>query len=316
MPEIRHLRFFLALAEELHFTRAAARLRVAQPHLSQEIRRLERELGVLLFHRTRRRVELSAAGSAFQEGAAAVMAALADAVDRAQRAERGESGSLVVGFVGSAAFAPFPEALRRFRAETPAVRLALEELTTVQQLAALRRGAIDVGLMRAMSLDEPDLVLHEVRREPFVVALPRAHPLATRRRIALAELAGEGWIAFENTAGPGLHLQLLRACEAAGFTPRLTQTVGHIPTMMSLVAGGLGVSLVPEQVRALRPPGVRLVRLGEPAPATAVVAGWRRDEISPAVARFVALLRAAPRVSRRRPASGAAPRARRSRRLR
>jgi DNA-binding transcriptional LysR family regulator len=288
--ELRHLRFFLVLADELHFTRAAARLRVAQPHLSQEIRRMERELGVLLFRRTRRRVELTAAGDAFRAGAATVWTALDEAVESARCAARGEIGRLVVGFVGSAAYSPFPEAVRRFRAECPGVRLLLEELSTVQQLEALRRGTIDVGLMRATSLEEPGLVLEVIRREPFVVALPVGHPCARRRGLRLADLAEEQWIAFEQTAGPGLHAQLVTACETAGFSPRIAQTAPHVPTIMSLVAGGLGVALVPEQVRALRPAGVRLARLTEPAPSTAVVAGWRRVDVSTARQHFVGLL--------------------------
>lgn len=289
--DLRHLRFFLALADELHFTRAAARLHIAQPHLSQEIQRLERELGVQLFRRTRRHVELTAAGEAFGAGAAAVLAELSRAVESAQRAARGETGQLVVAFVGSAAWDPFPGVVRRFREERPDVHLLLEEQTTVQELENLRRGVIDVGLMRATSLEEPGLVLEAIRREPFVAALPLRHALAGRRSISLAELSQESWIAFEYTAGPGLHAQLIRACEEAGFRPRIAQTAGHIPTMMSLVAGGLGVALVPAQVRTLRPRGVRLVSLAEPAPTTAVVVGRRREDTSPVVMRFIELLR-------------------------
>jgi DNA-binding transcriptional LysR family regulator len=289
--ELRHLRFFLMLADELHFTRAAARLHVAQPHLSQEIQRMERELGVSLFRRTRRRVELTPAGDAYREGAARVLAALAHAADSAGRAARGESGRLVVGFVGSVAWDPLPEAIRRFREERPTVRLVLKEQTTVKQLEALRRNAIDVGVMRPSLLDELDLMLEEIRVEEFVVAVPRLHPSARRRRVPLAALSSEPWIAFEYTAGPGLHAQFLEACGNAGFEPRIAQTAGHIPTMLSLVAGGLGVALIPAQVLTLRPQGVRLLRLAEPAPVTAVVAGWRREDDSPAVARFVELLR-------------------------
>lgn len=290
--DLRHLRFFLALADELHFTRAARRLGIAQPHLSQEIQRLEREVRVELVRRTRRHVELTPAGEAFRDGAADVLERLSELVDAAQRAARGETGRLVVGFVGSAAWDPFPEVVRRFRTERPDVRVVLEEGTTPQGLEGLRKGAFDVAIVRAMSLEEPGLILDAVRREPFVAALPRDHRLAGRRSIALTDLAGEPWIAFEYTAGPGLHAQLIRACEDAGFRPRIAQTSGNIPVMMSLVAGGLGVALVPAQVRTLRPRGVRLVRLTEPAPVTTVVVGRRRDETSPAVLRFVDLLNA------------------------
>ena len=288
--DLRHLRFFLALADELHFTRAAARLHVAQPHLSQEIRRLERELGVQLFRRTKRRVEITAAGEAFGKGATAVLAELQRAVDAAQRAERGEVGTLVVGFVGSSAWDLFPEAVRRFRVERADVQLVLREQTTVEELDALRRGTIDVALMRAETLEEHGLTMKVLRREPLVVALPRHHRFARKDRVALADFASEPWIAFEYSTGPGLYAQFLRACEAAGFHPRIAQTASHIPIMMSLVAGGLGVALVPAQVRSLRPRGVSLVAITKPAPMTAVVVGKRKDDKSPAVARFIALL--------------------------
>jgi DNA-binding transcriptional LysR family regulator len=295
--EIRHLRFFLALADELHFTRAAARLGVAQPHLSQEIQRMERELGVLLVQRTRRRVELTPAGEAFRDGAARVVSGLAEAVEAAQRAARGETGQLVVGFVGSAAYDMFPQALSEFRAKRPGVHLILREQTTVEELDALRRGTIDVGLMRAWSLEEPGLELEVLRREPFVIAVATSHAVSKRRRVLLRTLSNEPWIAFEYTAGPGLNAQLVRACEGAGFQPRIAQTAGHIPTMLSLVASGLGIALLPAQVQTLRTRGVRFVRLQDPALTTAVVVGSRRAESNPAVPAFLALLRKASRGS-------------------
>jgi DNA-binding transcriptional LysR family regulator len=289
--ELRQLRYFAALADELHFTRAAARLRIAQPHLSQELKRMESELGVLLVRRTRRQVELTSAGEAFRDGVARVLSAYADAVQSTERASRGETGCVTVGFVGSAAYEPFPRVLRRFRATRPDVRLILEERSTVKQLEMLRNRTIDVGLMRAWSLEEPGLVLEEVRREPFVVAVPARHASARKRSVGLPLLAHERWIAFEYTAGPGLHAQLVRACEEAGFEPVISQTAPHIPTILSFVASGLGIALLPAQATTLGGSGVRFVRLAEPAPTTAVVAGWRRNEASPAVLHFVRLLR-------------------------
>ena len=289
--EYRHLRFFLAVAEELHFTRASARLGVAQPHVSQEVRRLEEELGVELFRRTRRRVELTPAGEAFREKALVVMAATAEAREAARRAARGETGRLVVAFAGSAGYDVFPDAVRRFRGRWPDVGLHLVEMTTVAMIRALQERTIDVALGRPRDGTHPSVQIEVLRREASVVAFPTGHPLSQRRDIALADLADEEWIVFERSAGPGLYHLLMRACEEAGFRARVVQEAGEIPTMINLVAGGMGLALVPESVTRLSRAGIVYRPLANGAPESALGLMWRKGNDDPKTINFIETLR-------------------------
>src|SRR3954471_20944169 len=191
--ELRHLRYFVAVAEELHFRRAAERLHVSQPPLSQQIRALERELGVTLFERNRRRVELTTAGEALLGEARGILAAVEHAVDLTQRVARGEAGALAIGFVGSAMYGRLPDVLREFHAARPAVQLRLRELPTGAALDALAEGRIDVGVVRPAQV-EAGIAIDIVRREAVVVALPADHELAARRRLTLRELWGETFV--------------------------------------------------------------------------------------------------------------------------
>lgn len=290
--DYRHLRFFLAVAEELHFTRAARRLHVAQPHLSQEIRRLEGELGVELFARTRRRVALTPAGETFALGARRVLAATDEAVRAARRAAAGDTGRLSIGFVGSAGYDVFPEAIRRYRAGRPDVELELHELTTAEQIPALRAGRIDVGVLRPLLASDPGLEFATLLDEPLVVALPEGHRLSGMERVALAELAGEPWIVFPRHVGPGLYSRTMRACERAGFTPRVVQEVGQLPTMVNLVASGLGVALVPASVGSLVRAGAVYREVAPPVPTSPLMVAWRQDDPSATLRAFLETIRA------------------------
>ena len=284
--ELRHIRFFVTLADELHFTRAAQRLHVAQPHLSQEIRRLERELGVELFSRTKRQVQLTEAGSAFRVRALELLGVLETARREARAAAEGAAGTLTIGFAGSAGYDVLPEAIRRFRTKWPAVDLVLREMHTANQLIALQEHRIDVGFVRRAVNAEKDLASRIIRREKLVVALPARHRLAKRPALALTDLEHEPWIAFDRTANSGLFADLRAACEAAGFEPILAQVAGEIPTMVNLVASGLGVALLPESVVALRRQGVVYRRL-RPAPdPSLLILVWRRSDTSPVLRNF------------------------------
>jgi DNA-binding transcriptional LysR family regulator len=291
--EIRHLRYFVALADELHFGRAAQKLGIRQPPLSQQIRALEASLGVSLFHRTSRRVELTAAGQALLPAARHLLASATAAQEAAQYAGRGETGQLVLGFVGSATATLLPSALRRFRPRYPRVTLRLRELTTSQQVHALREGTLDVGLLRPpLSLTEADAIdVEPVGAERLMAVLPADHPLAGERAIAAERLADEPFVLFPRELGPGLHEQIMSCCARAGFMPRISQEAVQMQTITALVAGGLGVSIVPSSVsrfhrrdvvyRQLRP-ATRVVHLG---------AARRRDNHNPAALNFLAVTR-------------------------
>jgi DNA-binding transcriptional LysR family regulator len=285
--ELRHLRYFVAVAEELHFRRAAERLHVSQPPLSQQIRALERELGVEVFSRNRRRVELTAPGRALLPRAREILAAVDDAVQTTRRVARGEAGELAVGFVGSAMYGALPDVLRDFRAARPGVALRLRELPTGEALDALAQGRIDVGVVRPAQA-EPGIALDVVAREAVVVALPEGHRLAKRRRLALRDLAGEDFVLLARREAPGLRA----AIDALGAEPHEVQEVAEIRTVLGLVAAGVGVSLVPQAVAGAERSGVRFLALAGRAPTVDLALAWRDGDESPALAAFLALARA------------------------
>jgi DNA-binding transcriptional LysR family regulator len=285
--ELRHLRYFVAVAEELHFGRAAERVGIAQPPLSQQIQRLERDLGIQLFTRTKRRVQLTEAGAVLLREARATLAQADRAVDAVQRAARGEVGRLDIGFVGSATFAVLPPLLRRFRATHPDVELGLFELSTAQQVAALLERRIDAGFVRP-PFSEPALALEIVAREPLVAVLPVDHLLAREERVSLRALRDEPFVLFPESYGPGLHGHILGACQAAGFNPRIIQEAIGQPTIVSLVSVGIGVSLLPAAIERLLWDGVVYRRLIEEPPPVELALAWRAGDTSPVLDAFVA----------------------------
>ena len=288
--ELRHLRYFLAVADELHFGRAAARLHISQPPLSQQIRQLEEELGFDLFLRTRRRVRLTDAGHAFREEAQAVLERLAKATLAAQRVARGETGALAVGFVASATYAVLPRLYRRFRERQPGVSLTLSEMSTAEQVEALRAGQIQVGLARTPVGDEA-LAAEPLREEPLVLALPARHRLAARRALALRALADEPFVLFPREPRPGWVDVVQAACRGAGFRPIVAQEVLELSAAVTLVAAGIGVTLVPESAQALRIGGVVYRPLRPPAPTTLLVALHSAEHPPPVVERFLEVAR-------------------------
>jgi len=288
--ELRHLRYFLAVAEELHFGRAAARLHIAQPPLSQQIRQLERELGFDLFLRTNRRVRLTDAGRAFRAEAQALLDRLGRAAVAAGRVARGESGALAVGFVASATYALLPALYRRFHERHPDVALTLAEMSTAEQVEALRAGRIQLGLARPPVGDET-LAVEPLVDEPLVVALPTRHRLAPRRALALRTLASEPFVLFPSQPRPGWIDVVQDACRAAGFLPSVAQEVLELSTAVTLVAAGIGVTLVPASAQALRLAGVVYRPLRSPAPTTRLLALRRSDDRSAVVERFLEVAR-------------------------
>jgi DNA-binding transcriptional LysR family regulator len=286
--ELRHLRAFVAVADELHFGRAAARLHMAQPPLSQLVRRLEAELGLALFHRNRRRVELSEAGADLLPSARAAIAAADGLAARAGDVADGRAGTLAIGFVGSAAAGTLPGLVRRVRAEAPGLRLTLRELTSARQQAALGEGRIHAGLLRERPT-AAGLASSVIEDEPLLAAMPAGHRLCARRQVSVADLAGEPWVLFPRDEGPAYFDRVTALCRDGGFAPRIEQEAVYMPTISSLVAAGLGVSLVPAAMRDIAPPGLELRPVRERDARIPLVLAWRDGDDSPALRRFLIL---------------------------
>ncbi len=292
--ELRHLRYFVAVAEELHFARAARRLHMAQPPLSQQIKSLEDELGVRLFDRSHRRVRLTDAGAAFLTGARRTLATAERAADAARRAARGETGRLAIGYVASVAYQLLPAILRAFRRRAPDVTLVLEEMSSAEQSRALAAGTLDVGFVRRPPPIEPGLAGIVVRREPIVLALPRGHALAALRVIRLSELRAEPFIVFPARPRPSWADVAIDLCRRAGFEPAVAQEAIEMTSALSLVAAGIGITLVPASVRAIRRPGV-VFRPIAPAPMSELVLVRRAEPASEIVTRFLDVVAVAHR---------------------
>jgi DNA-binding transcriptional LysR family regulator len=250
--ELRHLRYFVAVAEELHFSRAAERLHIAQPPLSQQIRQLEDELGARLFDRTRRRVQLTDAGRLVLEEARRTLAQADRVVTTARNAAEGSAGFLRVGFSSSAPYTTLPAILRAFRARFPKVELNLFERSTEEQIELLANLAIDIAFVRRPVENAPEsLVVKTILREHLVVALPRDHRLGRQRSVNVRALAKEPFILFPRHAAPGLYDQIDSICRRAGFRPAVAQEAVQMQTIVSLVSAGLGIAIVPASIQQL-----------------------------------------------------------------
>ncbi|MDX2230814.1 MAG: LysR family transcriptional regulator [Leptolyngbyaceae cyanobacterium bins.349] len=274
--ELRHLHYFIAVAEELNFSRAANRLHMAQPPLSQQIRQFEDELGFSLFHRTKRKVELTDAGQVFLEQARQVLQNLEQAVHIAQQASRGEVGQLAIGFVSSAAYNILPPILKALRRQVPNVTLELRELTTREQVKAVWESKLDIGFVRPPLQDE-ELASSVIFQEPLMVALPEAHPLGQGASISIQSLATEPFILFPRMVAPGLHDLILSLCLQAGFNPAVTQEAIQMQTIVSLVAAEMGVAIVPLSMQNLQRQGVIYRPLQEPTPTVEIMMIWRHQ---------------------------------------
>lgn len=288
--ELRHLRYFVTLAEELHFGRAAERLHIAQPPLSQQIRQLEVELGFQLFHRTKRTVQLTAAGQVFLQEVQLIFRQLEQAVQVGRKTSRGESGQLVVGFVSSTAYNVLPTILRTFRHRVPGVNLELHEMTTEQQLQWLQEGRIDVGFLRP-PVEEELFNFETIFQESLVIALPEAHPLADQVSVSLRSLSNQPFILFPRFVAPGLYDQIISFCQQADFSPTVTQEAIQMQTIVSLVAAEMGIAIVPESLQHLQRTGVVYKPIQELTSKVAIAIIWRRNDRSPTVQRFLEVVR-------------------------
>jgi DNA-binding transcriptional LysR family regulator len=296
--ELRHLRYFVAVAEEGHITRAAQRLGIQQPPLSQQIKAIERELDVQLFRRKARGVELTDAGSAFLSEARAMLGQLDRACETTRRAARGEQGQICVGVTSTAPFHPLvPRAIRAFQEACPLVSLTLEECLSNELIERLRNEQMDVAFIRTSLSDQAGLVINPLLEERMVVALPSTHALARgASAISFQRLATETFILY-GPPGTGMYDATIAACHAAGFSPRVgnlgasTQQAPRITSTLSLVAAGSGISIVPSSLQRMNMEGVVYRALKGPQPKAVLKLASRRGDPSAVVRQFVNLVR-------------------------
>ena len=291
MIELRHIRYFLAVAEHLHFGRAADALHIAQPPLSQQIQQLERLVGEPLFTR-RPRVELTPAGRVFAEYARRTLGELRHGVDAARAAAAGHTGEIRVGFAASALLSPLGTALMRYRAKYRDVRLSLVEASTADHVDALRNGRVDVAFLRTSPGEIAGLTIEELDRERFAVALPPRHRLAKRRSIRLAELKNEPFILFPRDVAPQLHDQVRALFRTAGFEPEVIVEAKEWLTIVGLVASGMGLSIVPQSIRQLRWGGVTYPFISAASEVMRVFLATAAQRTNPALPQFLSVVRA------------------------
>ena len=290
--ELRHLRYFKAVATELHFGRAAEKLHIAQPPLSKQIQDLEAELGFELFNRTKRSISLTPAGQAFLGEVTQIFQQLDRAIDISRKTSRGELGQISIGFVGSATYNILPVMLQQFRDRYPHVQIELHELTTDRQLIWLREGRIDIGLIRppVIGLDFASQIIFQ---ESLVVALPIDHHLAELDAIELSSLATESFILFPRQLAPGLYDPIIAICQAAGFSPQVVQECIQMQTIVSLVSANMGVSILPESIQEAQRQGVVYkpiaVPFGIDKLATIAIV-WRMNDDSPTIKRLLEIV--------------------------
>lgn len=284
--ELRHLRYFVAVAEELHFGRAARRLHMSQPPLSQQIAALEREMGTQLFRRGGRRVELSAAGQVFLQHAREILSHADFAVRVAQGVDRGEDGELAVGFVGSIAYTLLPWILREFIRRAPKVALMLHEQTIEMQIRSLEDGRLNVGLLRP-PIHNPDLEVKTIFVESFVVALPVGHPLSRRQIVPVADLKNESFITFPRRMGGRFYEEIIGLCRRAGFAPNVVQEVTQMHAAVGLVSAGIGIAIIPSSLQVFKIGGVTYRPIDDHEATAEIAVTWRRNDSSPVISRFI-----------------------------
>jgi DNA-binding transcriptional LysR family regulator len=289
--ELRHLRYFIAVAEELHFTRAAERLHIGQPPLSQAIQVLEADIGARLFERTKRSVRLTGAGQLFLADARRILALADQATDTARRAERGETGELRIGFTFSTPLTPlFATVINRYRKLYPAVSLKLHEMATLPQLDALGQRTLDLGFVRPTEGALPNgIALTALREDPLVAVLPTSSPLAGRRPVSIREMKDMPFVMYPPTAGTGIYPQIFRLCREAGFTPTIGHVAGEATTIIGLVAAGCGVSVLPASFNRIHMDGVCYRPITDAGASTTLLLAQRDGDRSALVDSFIAM---------------------------
>ena len=294
--ELRHLRYFIAVAEELNFTRAAKRLRISQPPLSLQIRQLEKEMGTPLLRRQRRGVELTNVGKLMLEEARLILKQVDQTKSDVGRRARGEAGLINIGAGGGTYFHPLiPAIIREYRMRHPDIILAPETSNSPMLVPRLRAGLIDIAIIWPAIGDSDDLVLEPLFDEEFVTILPLGHALSSARSVPLGALAEEPFILPPREVNPGVFDSIVSACHRAGFSLRLGPKVPQVVSTVSMVAAGLGVSIVPRCISRIKIDGVVYLPIEGDVPHAGVSLAYRRDDGSPAVRKFVAVARRASR---------------------
>lgn len=291
--ELRHFKYFVAVAEELNFGRAAARLHVVQPAVSKQVSNMEKELGVQLFYRNKREVRLTEVGRLFLEDARKVIEQAERAVATVDRAAKGEIGQLTVSFISPATLSVLPPIVNAFKKRYPEVELDLCKLTTAEQMEALQDGRVQLGFVREPAFHMNDgLNSMTVLEEPVLLALPENHPFSTSMKIPLKMLSEEPFIMFSSRLEPGLYERYMQIFREAGFIPKVIQETSHIQAILGFVASGLGLMLTPASLQKLGRDGVVYRELQEPPPEVELAAVWRReDDHLPVLKSFVDVVR-------------------------
>lgn len=284
--DLRHLRYFVAVAEELHFTKAAERLHIAQPPLSKQIRQLEAEMGVTLLQRTNRHIELTDAGRVFLDKARQILQATSSAITETQRTQRGEIGKLAVGFFEHTSYTFLPPILRAYRQRYPTVEVLLRWFPVVEQVHALERGDVDISFVRPVAAFD-DIASETLLKERFVLALPSDHHLAHADAVELSECAEERFIIYGQRMAPDFHAMIYRLCGLAGFVPQIALEVGQVYTTLGLVSSGAGIAFVPESVQRVRFENVIYRPLKDKQSDIEVLLAWKQSNRSPLLAAFV-----------------------------
>jgi DNA-binding transcriptional LysR family regulator len=292
--ELRHLRYFVAAAEELHFRRAAERLGIAQPALSQQIQQLEQEIEALLFHRLTRGVELADAGKAFLDDARAILEHVEQAKAKAQRVARGDQGMIRIGFTGSASFNPIvPGVIQDYRVRFPGIAVSLVESGTSQLVDSLRAGRVDAAFIRSPSREVDGLLVVSILEEEMLIALPSRHDLAASASLPLEALSGEPFILFPRANSPEQYDNILLVYRRAGFSPKIVQQAPEVASALNLIAAGEGVSIVPASMQQMQPQEVAYRAILGDAPRAPLSLAHRSNEPSATVRNLAALARRA-----------------------
>ncbi|AFZ04207.1 LysR family transcriptional regulator [Calothrix sp. PCC 6303] len=288
--ELRHLRYFLAVAEELNFGRAAERLNITQPSLSRQIQNLEKELCIILFERNHRQIKLTALGQVFVIEVEQILARFDQGIRVLQRASRGEIGQLTVGFQGSSVYDVIPLAIKAFRDRFPGVEVIMQPMETSQQVIAIAENNLDVGFV-IPPITDASLEVEILLQEPLVLALPENHPLAAQSEIAIASLANEPLILASRDRGCGLHEQIFDIYQGAGLRPNVVCAAREMQVMLGFVAAGMGISLLPSHVRNFQRTGVIYRQLIPEAPIAGLGIAWKSNNPPPVLSVFLEIVR-------------------------
>ncbi|AIY43108.1 LysR-family transcriptional regulator [Collimonas arenae] len=284
--DLRQLRYFVTVAEELHFGRAAEKLHISQPPLSLSIQQLEKSLGIMLLIRSNKTVALTSAGVVLYNEARTLLKHAADMEDLATRVALGVEGRLKVGFVGAMLFRGLPEAINAFQAKNPRVDIVLREMNTTEQIEAVQREQIDIGFIHSGHLPD-EIQSKKLLEEPFVCCLPAGHRYSKKTRISLRDLAEETFVLFPRSVSPHYHDRIVALCINAGFSPRIRHEVRHWLTIVGLVGQNMGIALVPSSMQKSSLKQVTYIPLTESKIQSESLCIWRNKEISPSLSLFI-----------------------------